>query len=95
MLATPGETRGKAPKARGKEESEDRDDTSGGESLDVAKGRLKGKEPPGGTLVDSVWGTTPSLDCPDPSMDEGEDEEEEEEEVKGGVLLLLGAGVLP
>lgn len=94
MLTAAGETRGKALKERGKAESEDRDETSGLESLDAGMGRLRGREPLLGTLMDSVGGMTLSLDVPDVSADEEEDEGEEEEE-EGGLLLLLGAGVLP
>lgn len=96
MLTAVGETRGKAPKESGKAESEERDETSGGESLDVGIGRLRGSEPLGGTLRDSVGGMILSLDVPDVSVEEeevGEDDDEEEEE--GGLLLLLDAGVLP
>lgn len=88
-----GETRGKAPKERGNADSEERDDRSGGESLDVGTDRLMGRELFGGTLRGSVGGTTLSLDAPDASVEEEEDVEEEEEE-EGGLLLLLGAGVL-
>lgn len=80
VLTTVGEMRGKALKERGKAESEDRDETSGGESLDVGTGRLRGIEPLGGTLRDSVGGKTLSLDVPEGSVDEEEDEEEVEEE---------------
>lgn len=96
-LAVPtaaGEIRGKAPKERGKAESEDRDGTSGGESLEDGTDRLRGSEPLGATLRDSAGVRILSLDVPDASVDEEEDVEEEEvEEV--GLLLVLGAGVLP
>lgn len=88
-----GDTRGKAPKERGKADSEERDERSGGESLDVGTDRLRGSDPFGGTLRFSVWGMTPSLEVPDASLEGEEDVEEEEEE--GGLLLLLDAGVLP
>lgn len=98
-LAVPraaGETRGKAPKERGKADSEERDERSGGESLDVGTDRLRGSEPFGGTLRDSVGGTTLSLDVPDASVVEEEEDadEEGEDEEEGGLLLLLEAGVL-
>lgn len=92
MLRAIGDTRGKAPKERGKAVSEERDDRSGGESLDVGTDRLRASEPLGGTLRVSVGGMPLSLDVPDASM-EGEEDVEEEEE--GGLLLLLDAGVLP
>lgn len=96
VLMPVGETRGKAPKDRGKAESEERDERRGGESLDVGTGRLRGSEPLGGILRDSVGGKTLSLDVPDASVEEEEDvEEEEEEEEEGGLLLFLDAGVLP
>lgn len=91
MLMAAGETRGKALKERGKAESEDTVDTSG---LDVGKDRLRGMEPLGGTLRDSVGGKTLSLVVPDVSVGEEDDEEGVEEE-EGGLLLFLGAGVLP
>lgn len=94
MLRTAGETRGKAPKERGKADSEEREESSGGESLDVGKGRLRGSEPLEDTLRDSVGAMTLSLDVPDASVEEEEDVEEEEEE-EAGLLLLLDAGVLP
>lgn len=94
MLMAVVETRGKALKERGKAESEERDERSGGESLDVGTGRLKGSELLGGTLRDSVGGKTLSLDVPDASVEEEEEDVEEEEE-EGGLLLLLDAGVLP
>lgn len=95
MLTAVGERRGKALKERGKAESEDRDETSGGESLVVGMGRLRGSEPLGGTLRDSVGGMAPSLDVPDVSAEEEEDDEEEEEEEGGWLLVVLDAGVLP
>lgn len=91
MLRAVGETSGKALKERGKAESEERDESSGGESLEVGTGRLRGSELFGGTLRDSVGGMPPSLDVPDASVVEEEDVEGEQEE--GG--LLLDAGVLP
>lgn len=94
MLRADGETRGKAPKERGKADSEESDERSGGESLDAGKGRLRDSELLGGALRDSVGGMTLSLDVPDASVEEEEDVEEEEEE-QGGLLLLLAAGVLP
>lgn len=94
MLRVDGETRGKAPKERGKADNEERDERSGGDSLDVGRGRLRGNELLGGTLRDSVGGMPLSLDVPDASVEEEEDVEEEEEE-EGGLLLLLDAGVLP
>lgn len=94
MLRAAGETRGKAPKERGKADSEEREESSGGESLDVGTGRLRGSEPLEDTLRDSVGGMTLSLDVPDASVEEEEDVEEEEEE-EAGLLLLLDAGVLP
>lgn len=95
MLRAVGETRGNAPKERGKADSEERDERSGGVSLDVGTGRLRGSELLGGTLRDSVGGKTLSLDVPDASVEEEEDVEEDEEEEEGGLLLLLDAGVLP
>lgn len=96
MLRADGETRGKAPKDRGKADNEERDERSGGDSLDVGTGRLRDSEPLGGTLRDSVGGMTLSLDVPDASEEEEEDVEEEEvEEEEGGLLLPLDAGVLP
>lgn len=100
MLRADVETRGKVPKERGKAESEERDERSGGESLDVGTGKLRGNELLGDTLRDSVGGRTLGLDVPDASVeDEGDveegGEEEEEEEEDGGLLLLLDAGVLP
>lgn len=92
-LRAVGETRGKAPKERGKAESEERDERSGGESLEVGTGRLRGRVPLGGTLRDSVGDITLSLDVTDASAEEEEDVEDEEEQ--GGLLLLLDAGVLP
>lgn len=90
-----GETRGKAPKERGKADSEERDERSGGESLDVGTDKLRGSEPFGGTLRDSVGGTTLSLDVPDASVVREEDVDEEGgEEEEGGLLLLLDADVL-
>lgn len=95
MPRAAGETRGKAPKERGKADSEERDERSGGESLDVGTDRLRGSEPFGGTLRDSVGGTTLSLVVPVASAVEEEDVDEEgEEEEEGGLLLLLEAGVL-
>lgn len=79
-----GETRGSAPKERGKADKEDRDESSGADSLDVATG----------TARDSVGGLRASLDAPDDS-EEGEEDAEEDEEEEGGLLLLLVAGVLP
>lgn len=92
MLRAVGETRGKAPKDRGKAESEERDERRGGESLDAGTGRLRGSDPLGGTLSESVGGMTLRLDIADASVEEEEDVEEEEEE--DGLLLLLDAGVL-
>ena len=90
MLTAVGEMRGKAPKERGKAESEDRDETSGGESLDVGTGRVRDSEPLEDTLRDSVGGMTLSLDVPDASVEEEEEDEEEmEEEEEGGLLPLL------
>lgn len=92
-LAAPtaiGEMRGKAPKEKGKAESEDRAGTSGGESLEDGTGRPRASELLEDTLRDSVEVRTPSLDVPDDSVDE---EDEEEEDV--GLPLVLGAGVLP
>lgn len=83
VLRAVGDMRGKAPKERGKTEIEERDDTSGGEILDVGTDRLRGSELLGGIAL--------SLDIPEASVVEEEDVEEEEEE--GG--LLLDAGVLP
>lgn len=94
MLRAVGDTKGKAPKERGKADSEERDDKSGGESLDVGTDRLKASEPLAGTLRVSVGGMTLSRDVPDASM-EGEEDVEEEEEEEGGLLLLLDASVLP
>lgn len=79
-----GETRGRAPKERGKADKVERDESSGADSLDVATG----------TTRDSEGGMTASLDVPDES-EEGEEDAEEEEEEEGGLLLLLVAGVLP
>lgn len=98
VLRAAGETKGKAPKERGKADSEEREESSGGESLDVGRGRLRGSEPLEDTLRDSVGGITLSLDVPDASEEEEEEEdveEEEEEEEDTGLLLLLDAGVLP
>ncbi|KAG7242078.1 hypothetical protein INR49_024124 [Caranx melampygus] len=95
VLRAVGETRGKALKERGKAESEERDERSGGESLDVWTGRLRGSEPLGDTLRDSVGGMTLSLDVPDASLVEEEDVGEEEEEEEGGLLLLLDAARCP
>lgn len=92
-LRADGETRGKAPKERGKADNEERDERSGCESLDAGTGRLRVSELLEGTLRDSVGGKTLSLDVPDASAEGEEDVEEEEEE--GGLLLLLDAGVLP
>lgn len=83
MLRAVGDMRGKAPKERGKAEIEERDEMSGGESLDVGTDRLSGRE----LLEDKAL----SLDVPDASVEEEEGVEEEAEE--GG--LLLDAGVLP
>ena len=94
MLRALGETRGKVPKERGKTDSEERDDRSGGESFDVGTGKVRGSELLGDTLRDSVGGMTLSLDVPDASVEDEEDVEEEGEE-EGGLLLLLDAGVLP
>lgn len=94
VLRAVGDTRGKAPKERGKADSEDRDERSGGEILDLGTGRLRGSEPLGGTLMVSVGGMTLSLEVPDVSV-EGEEDVEEVEEEEGGLLLLLDAGVLP
>lgn len=91
MLRAVGDMREKAPKERGKAEIEERDEMSGGESLDVGTDRLMGSELLGGTLRDSVGGMALSLDVPDASVEEEEDVEEEEEE--GG--LRLDTGVLP
>lgn len=88
-------TRGKAPKERGKVDNVERDERSGGDSLDVGTGRLRDSELLGGTLRDSVGGMTVSLDVPDASVEEEEDVEGEEEEEVDGLLLLLDAGVLP
>lgn len=93
MLMAAGEMRGKAPKERGKVESEERDETRGGDNLDVGTGRLRGKEPFGGTLRDSVGDSMLSLDVMETSLDEEDEGEEEQEE--GGLLFALGAGVLP
>lgn len=91
-----GETRGKALKERGKAESGEKDERSGGESLEVGTGRLRDREPLGGTLRDSDGGITLSLDVPDASVEEeAEEEDVEEEDEEGGLLLLLDAGVLP
>lgn len=79
-----GEARGRAPKERGKTDSEERDESSGADSLDVATG----------TTRDSAGGMTASLDAPEES-EEGEEDAEEEGEEDGGLLLLLVAGVLP
>lgn len=94
VLRAIGDTKGKEPKERGKADSEERDDRSGGESLDVGIHRARASEPLGGTLRVSVGGMTLSRDVPDASM-EGEEDVEEEEEEEGGLLLLLDAGVLP
>lgn len=80
-----GETRGRAPKERGKADKEERDESSGADSLDVATG----------TTRDSEGGMTASLDVPEESEEGEEDAEEEAEEEEGGLLLLLVAGVLP
>lgn len=93
MPRADGETKGKALKERGKAESEEKDERSGGESLEAGTGRLRGREPLGGTLRDSEGDITLSLDDPDVSVEEEEDVEEEEEE--GGLLLRLDASVLP
>lgn len=93
MLRAVGDTRGKAPKERGKADREERDESSGGESLDVGTDRLRASEPLGGTLRVSVGGMTLCLDVPDASVEGEEDVDEEEEE--GGLLLLLDAGFLP
>lgn len=86
MLRADGDTSGKAPNERGKVDNEERDERSGGDTLDVGTG----------TLRDSVGGMTVSLDVPDASVEvEEELEEEEEGEEEGGLLLLLDAGVLP
>lgn len=99
MLTAVGERRGNALKERGKAESEDRDETSGGESLVVGMGRLRGREPLGATLRDSVGGMALSLDVPDVSVEEEEEEEDddegEEEEEGAWLLAVLDAGVLP
>lgn len=97
MLMAVGERRGNALKERGKAESEDRDETSGGESLVVGMGRLRGREPLEGTLRDSVGGMALSLDVPDVSVEEEEveDDEGEEEEEGAWLLVVLDAGVLP
>lgn len=95
MLRVDGETRGNAPKERGKADNEERDERSGGDSLDVGTARLRDSELLEGTLRDSVGGMTLSLEVPDASLEEEEDVEEEEEEEEDGLLLLLDAGVLP
>ncbi|MEQ2216333.1 hypothetical protein XENOCAPTIV_014434 [Xenoophorus captivus] len=86
--------RGKAPKERGNVESEERDEMRGVESLDVGTGRLRGREPLGGTLRDSVGDSMPSLDVLETSLDEEDEEEEEddEEQEESGLLFVLGAG---
>jgi hypothetical protein len=98
-LSAVGDTRGNAPKDRGKADSVERverEERRGGESLAVTEGtvRARGRVPLGGTLRPSVL----SRDVPDASMgeEEGEeeevgddDEEEEEEDEEGGLLLLL------
>lgn len=106
-LRDDGDIRGRAPKVSGKADSEDSDDSSGGDSLDGGgRGRLRGREPVGGALRDSAGGTPLSLDVPDASEDEEveedaeedvEDEDEDEEAVadEGGLPLPLDAGVLP
>ncbi|MEQ2159050.1 hypothetical protein GOODEAATRI_018525 [Goodea atripinnis] len=96
VLTAVGEMRGKAPKERGNVESEERDETRGVESLDVGTGRLRGREPLGGTLRDSVGDSMPSLDVLETSLDEeDEEEEDDEEQEESGLLFVLGAGVLP
>lgn len=95
MPRADGETRGKAPKERGNADNEERDERSGGDSLDVGTGRLRDNEPLVGTLRDSDGGMTLSLDVPDASVEEEEEDVEEAEEEEGGLLLLLDAGVLP
>lgn len=90
-----GETNGKAPKERGKADREERDERSGGESLVVGRGRLRGSELLGGTLRDSVGGMILSLDVPEASVEEEEEDEETEEEQEGGLLFPLDASVLP
>lgn len=92
MLRDDGDTRGRAPKERGKADNEERDESSGGDSLDGGIGRLRDSEPAGGMPV--------SLDIPAASVEEEEEDveeevEEDEEEVEDGLLLLLDAGVLP
>lgn len=83
VLRAEGETRGRAPKERGKADNE-REDRSGGDSLGVGTG----------TLRDSVGGMIVSLDVSDTSLGE-EGVGEEDEEAEGGLLLLLDASVLP
>lgn len=102
MLRDDGDTRGRAPKERGKADNEERDERSGGDSLDGGIGRLRDSEPLGAILRDSAGGMPVSLDVPDASVEEEEEEEdveeeveEDEEEEEGGLLLLLDAGVLP
>lgn len=63
--------------------------------MDVGTDRLRGREPLGGTLRDSVGGMTPSLDVPDASVEDEDEEEDVEEEEEGGLPLFLDAGVLP
>lgn len=95
VLTAVGEMRGKPPKERGKLESEERDETSGGDNLDADTGRVRGREPLGGTLSDSDGDSILSLDVPETSLDEEDEAEEEEEQEEGGLLLVLGTGVLP
>lgn len=94
VLRAVGHTRGKAPKERGKADSEESDDRSGGESLDVGTDRPRANEPLRGPPRVSVGGIAPSLDVPAASM-EGEEDVEEEGEEEDKLLLLLDAGVLP
>lgn len=79
-LRDDGDIRGRAPKDSGKAESDESDDSSGGDSLDGGRGRLRGREPLGGTLRDSAGGTPLSLDVPEASEEEEAEEEEEEVE---------------
>lgn len=93
VLRDDGDTRGRAPKESGKADNEERDERSGGDSLDGGIGRLRDSEPLGAILRDSAGGMQVSLDVPDASVEEEVEEDEEEEE--GGLLLLLDASVLP
>lgn len=106
VLRDDGDIRGRAPKESGKADSEDSDDSSGGDSLDGSgRGRLRGREPVGGALRDSAGGAPLTLDVPETSEDEEveegveedveADDEDEEAAEEDGLPLPLDAGLLP